>query len=326
MVGALAGAVAGLLLAMVAGWTPGTIQSALRGDQPSAEAFGAPPGSCLDWTSSNANDAHQVNCEQRHVFEVTGQANLAGNFAPGIPFPDAQTWRGIVQARCSPMTAGYFANRFDPNGLYSIGALKPSRRGWESGDRDMRCGLQVIGPSGALYPVVGPAAGHDQSAIHQPGTCLGINGKTVGDPVDCASPHAYEVVGIVNLAQQFPNGFPDSGKQDDFLGQFCTQVAADYAGGPDVVGKKGLVGAWDDRKKESWDAGSQHVNCLVGAKLPDALGSGLAPVTGSVKGQVSVGQQAAPPMSPPAPPGAPVPEVTPMTPPPAGPPPTSTGP
>ena len=35
------------------------------------------------------------------------------------------------------------------------------------------------------------------------------------------------------------------------------------------------------REQESWDAGSTLVNCKVAAKLPD--GSGLAPVTGSLK-------------------------------------------
>lgn len=311
--GALAGAVVGLLLAVLAGWQP--LPGTGHGDQPSAEAFTAPPGSCLDWTSPNAADARRVDCGQRHVFEVTGPASLAGNFAPGIPFPDDATWRGLVQARCAPLTVRYLSGRFDPFGLYSVGALKPSRPGWQSGARELRCGLQVTGPSGALYPVVGSASDHDQSAVHAPGTCLGIDGKAAGDPVDCSAPHGYEVVGTVNLGVPFPNGYPDPGKQDDYLGQTCAKVTAEYAGGADATTKKGLVGAWDDRKQESWAAGSEQVNCLVGAKLPDALGPGLAPVTGSVKGQVTVGRTVAPSMSPPAPPGAPVPNATPITPP-----------
>lgn len=327
LVGALVGAVLGVLLASAAGWKPSGGPAPTRSDQPvPAEALAAAPGSCLDWSSTGASDAHRVDCAQRHVFEVTGPADLSGNFAPGIPFPDDPTWRGVVEARCTELTTKYLGGHYDPYGIYTVGALKPSRAAWQAGAREIRCGLQVTGVSGALYPVVGSASDRDQSAIHRVGTCLGINGKTVGDPVDCANPHGYEVVGVVNLGQQFASGFPEVAKQDEFLGPACAKRAADYAGGTDVVAQKGLIGAWDDRKKESWDAGSRQVNCLLGAKLPDALGPGLAPVTGSVTGQVSVGKTVAPPMKPPAPPGAPAPDVTPLTPPPAGQPPASTGP
>jgi hypothetical protein len=42
-----------------------------------------------------------------------------------------------------------------------------------------------------------------------------------------------------------------------------------------------LTISWDTLQEASWAAGSRLVNCKVGALLPD--GSGLAPVTGSVR-------------------------------------------
>ena len=49
---------------------------------------------------------------------------------------------------------------------------------------------------------------------------------------------------------------------------------------------------WDTLGQQGWDAGSRRVNCKVSAQLPD--GSGLAPVTGSVTGEVRVSPEPAP--------------------------------
>ena len=89
-----------------------------------------------------------------------------------------------------------------------------------------------------------------------------------------------------------------------------------YAGGENVISDKKLTVYWDNLTEESWNAGSRKINCNLAALLPDR--SGFAPVTGSVTGDVLVGDSAAPPTSsaqrapqdpvvPPAPADAPAP-------------------
>jgi hypothetical protein len=184
-----------------------------------------------------------------------------------------------------------------------VGALKPSPAKWAEGDRELRCGLQSASRSGALYAMQGRASEGDQSAVHEPGTCLAIDGRTIGDPVDCERAHAVEAVGVVDLGAEFPDAFPAVDAQDGFLQTECTRVATDFAGGDGVIADKKLTVYWDNLTEESWAAGTRRVNCNLAALLPDR--SGFAPVTGSVRGSVTVGDSPAPPASDTPEPGVP---------------------
>ncbi|HVL83776.1 MAG TPA: septum formation family protein, partial [Pseudonocardia sp.] len=249
----------------------------------------ADPGTCLMWTRPDAADTAVVDCAQPHLFEQAGSVRLVDQTA----LPDDAGWRRLVEERCTPVVTGYLDGKFDPDGRYRIGALKPSPAKWEQGDRELRCGLQSASRSGALYPTTGRVAEQDQSAVHEPGTCLGIDGRTIGDPVDCAGPHAVETVGIVDLSEEFPEEFPAVADQDEFLQPECTRIAGEYAGGAEVIEEKKLTVYWNNLTEASWTAGSRRVNCNLAALLPDR--SGFAPVTGPVKGSVVVGAEAAPP-------------------------------
>ncbi|MDQ3886728.1 MAG: septum formation family protein, partial [Actinomycetota bacterium] len=229
-----------------------------------------------------------------HLFEVTGVMDLAPEFGPSAAFPGEETWRMLVAERCTPLSTQFLGGRFDPFGKFSVGAIKPSEGSWRRGDRELRCGLQVVGRSGALFPTTGSAATQDQSDVHETGTCLGLDGIGVGDPVDCAQPHAVEIVGVVDLGAAFPGGYPDEAAQDRLLSEQCNQLATGYTGGPQVVGEKGLIIFSETLRPESWEAGSRRVDCRLGAFLPDR--SGFAPVTGSVRGEVQVGTEPAPPL------------------------------
>ena len=247
------------------------------------------PGTCLSWSRPDAADAAVVDCAQPHLFEQAGSVALTDQAA----LPDDRLWRQLVNDRCGPLVQQYLGGKFDPSGKYRVGALKPSAAKWDDGDRELRCGLQSASRSGALYPLSGKAASSDQSGIQQPGTCLAIDGRTVGDPVDCAGQHAVEAVGIVDLSQKFKDKVPAVGDQDAYLQPACSKLANDYAGGPDVITQKKLTVYWDNITEASWNAGSRKVNCNLAALLPDR--SGFAPVTGSVKGTVAVGDAPAPP-------------------------------
>lgn len=274
------------------------------GSAPAVVEVPAPPskpGTCLNWTRADAADAAVVDCRQSHLFEQAGSVTLTDQPA----LPDDQQWRQLVKERCTPIVTKYLGGRFDPDGRYRIGALKPSAAKWAQGDRELRCGLQAASRSGAFYPMKGKVADTDQSAVQPAGTCLAIDGRSVGDPVPCSGPHAVETVGIVDLAPKFTGDFPAVADQDAYLQPTCAKIASDYAGGDQVIADKKLTVYWDNITEDSWKAGSRKVNCNLAALLPDR--SGFAPVTGSVKGPVTVGDQPAPPATGTPTPGAPAP-------------------
>jgi hypothetical protein len=251
------------------------------------------PGTCLTWSRADAADTAVVDCTQPHLFEQAGAVVLADQ---GV-LPDDAGWRQLVNERCTPVVVEYLQGRFDPDGRFRVGALKPAPAKWDQGDRQLRCGLQSASRSGALYPIVGKVAESDQAAVHEPGTCLGIDGRTIGDPVQCGGVHAVEAVGIVDLSAKFSGedaAFPQVADQDAFLQPECTRIAAEYAGNPEAIAAKKLTVYWDNLTEESWKVGSRKVNCNLAALLPDR--SGFAPVTGSVRDAVViVGETPAPP-------------------------------
>ncbi len=264
----------------------------------------ATPGTCLMWSRSDAADTAAVDCAQPHLFEQAGSVTLTDQNT----LPDDRQWRQIVNDRCAPLVEEYLGGKFDPDGRYRVGALKPSAKKWDEGDRELRCGVQSASRSGALYPLAGKASGSDQSPVQQPGTCLAIDGRTIGDPVDCGGPHAVETVGIVDLSDKFPDKFPAVGDQDAFLQPECGRIANDYSGGSDVIADKKLTVYWDNLTEESWSAGTRKVNCNLAALLPDR--SGFAPVSGPVRGDVVVGDTPAPPAGNTPSPGSPAPSST----------------
>lgn len=295
MLSAAVGAIVVLLVSIALNWptTQRTSSSVVGGSTQQDGAASAPiqsfdssPGSCLDWTKPDATDIRKVPCEQPHLFEVTGKADLESQFDSDAPYPRPQQWQALKQKHCSVVSGRYLAGRFDPAGRFSVGAFTPSNDGWLDGDRTVHCGLQQPGPSGKLYRMTGHISTLDQSNVYTTGRCLGINGKAVWDPVDCAEQHSVEITGEVNLGEQFPNGYPAETEQDNFLAIRCAEITARYAGSPTAASDKGLITYWDTLTAESWHAGSRMVNCKVSAQLPD--GSALAPVTGSVTGPVTI--------------------------------------
>ncbi|MGH3801246.1 MAG: septum formation family protein [Pseudonocardiaceae bacterium] len=318
-----AGAVLGALATLVAAAVPtrsGALLTIVAPDPVTTtieQPLRAPVHTCLTWQKPDAADASQVNCSQPHLFEVTGTLELV-DFGLHAAYPDAARWQQLVTERCTQRTAAVLADRFDPFGRFTVGAIKPSESGWLGGDRTLRCGVQTAGRTGTLFLTTGSVLQQDQSDVHPPGVCLGNDGKAVGDPVDCAGPHAVELVGVVDLKGSFPDGYPDEAAQDRVLNTECTQLAKDFADGPAVAANKGLTLFWETLRAESWRAGSTRVDCRLGAFLPDR--SGFAPVTGSVKGPVKVGKQAAPPaprtIGPPSVEGPPVTPIEASSPPP----------
>ena len=258
-------------------------------------------GACLTWTREDAADVVEVDCARPHLFEGVGPVQAPG--APGSPFPDDATWQQFAASSCVPPALTAVGGRLDPVGRYRVGALKPTRTAWEDGDRTVRCGLQAPGRTGALFRSTGLVRDADQAVVFTPGTCLGLVGKEVSDPVDCAVPHAAEVTGTVDLGRSFPAALPSVDDQDAALQPACTDVATAFVGGPQKLTDSRLTVYWTNLAAPSWDAGTRRVSCNLGTLLPD--GSGFAPLTGRAATGVVVGGPEAVVPAPRGRPGAP---------------------
>ncbi|MBK1784391.1 septum formation family protein [Prauserella cavernicola] len=284
MVGVFLGAIVAMSLSWVFSWGVETEADRVEAAQEAAvtarrEAFSSPPGSCLTWTNTDASDVKKVGCAQDHLFEVAGVVDISKDFPKNARLPNADKWRTLTEEKCGQSVRDYLDKPLDPFGKLSLGVLRPDEQQWAQGERKLHCGLQRVAPGGELQTLTGPAKEENQSNVWEPGTCLALANKTVGDPIDCAEEHSYEIVGLVNLANHFEDGYPSPEDQQKWLDTECSRIVGEYTGGAKLR-DKGLLLAWDLREKESWDAGSTLVNCKVGAKLED--NSGLAAVRGSV--------------------------------------------
>jgi len=282
MAGVFLGAILALSLSVAFSWGGAASGGGKVEESPEAKAaFAAPPGSCVTWTAPDVSDIHLVPCAQPHLYEVTGVVNIGDKYPPDAPPPTVEQWRDIALERCSAGAPDYLGAPLDPYGKFTVSALRPGNDEWADGEREMRCVLQWAAPGGKLEPVTGNAADQSQAPVWEPGTCLGLVDKTVGNPVDCARPHAYEIVATLDLKTRFPDSYPSQNDQNTWLDTECNNAVREYAGEDVDLGAQKLILGWDVREQESWDAGSTLVNCKVGAKLPDE--SGLAPVTGSIR-------------------------------------------
>jgi hypothetical protein len=262
MLGASAGAFLLLALSAFTSWPVGAGGFGGAATTKVNPVLASQAGDCLNWTKKDLTDVAKVDCGQQHLFEVTGVADISAAHGKDAPFPDDAQWQQISQEQCAQVTLGYLDNRFDPFGKYTVGPLNPGERLWREGERTLRCGLQVAGPAGGLLPAYGSARTQDQSDVYDPGVCLGITDTgSVADPVDCAKPHTFEIIGVVAMA---PGDFPAPDQQDDFMERECARIAAEYTGGADLKAR-GLIVTWDTRAPESWAAGSRLANCKIGA-------------------------------------------------------------
>jgi hypothetical protein len=280
MFGAFVGALAVLAMSMVFSWPVSVKGAADTAAEEAAAAFDSPSGTCLDWPNDAPQNMRRVQCKEPHTFEVTSNVEIGKDYPTSAPPPNDEGWQKIVTERCTTVGAKYVGDTLDPYGKYTVGALKPTADQWRQGDRKLRCGLQRVTPSGKrLLPTTGTAAKQDQSNVHDPGTCFALVNKEVGDPIDCAKEHSFEVVGNIDLSQTFPGEYPSEDQQREKTVDLCPPVAAKYTGNKDLA-TLGLSLYSDTLKPESWAAGSRKVNCKVGALAQDGS---LKPVRGTVQ-------------------------------------------
>jgi hypothetical protein len=261
----------------------------------------AQSGACLNWPPDAPDEPSFVQCRDDHMFEV---AKPVGMNTFGDP--------------CQLAVRQYLGNRYDPNSRFTISVLWAGDAvGAPPGQRNLLCGLQLLGPGGRPTPFKGQIADLDQSKVWPAGTCLGFDEATKRStdvPVDCSAPHAVEVVGALNLAERFGEAVPPEPDQQAFGRDACTQAAEAYLA-PATLQTKGLELSYDVVSPASWSAGSRQMSCGVGTRRDNDWTA----MVGSVKGQ-PVADVAPPQSLPPPPPEQPPPPIAPAiieTPPPA---------
>ncbi|MCW2557171.1 MAG: hypothetical protein JWP55_1135 [Mycobacterium sp.] len=267
--------------------TPQRERTASSGESRADVVFGnAHSGTCLGWPPDEPDKPSFVQCAGDHMFEVIKPVPM-NNF--GEP--------------CQLAAREYLGSRYDPSSRFTISVIWPGDAvGTPASERNLLCGLQLLGPGGRAIPFKGKIAELDQSRVWPPGTCIGIDVATrrsTDMPADCSSPHALEVAGAANLAERFPDGFPAESEQLAFLADVCTHTADAYLA-PMTLQAAGVAVHYDTVSPASWAAGSRQVSCSIGTPAD----GGWASKVGSTRVQPLVdGPAPAPP--PPSPPSEP---------------------
>ena len=270
-----------------------------RGTQTFNEAA---PGNCLNWPDKKPDDAKVVDCKDEHRFEVAESVDMStfpgAEYGPDAAPPSPARIQQISQEQCQVAVRRYLGTRFDPNSRFTIGMLWSGDKAWRhAGERRMLCGLQLPGPDNQQLAFTGKVAEIDQSKVWPAGTCLGIDpasNQPTDIPVDCATPHAMEITGSLNLAEKFPGpGLPPESDQDVFIKDACTRLTDAYLA-PIQLRSTTLTLIYSTISLPSWTAGSQQVSCSVGATLGNG---GWATLLNSAKGPLLINGQ--PPVPPP---------------------------
>lgn len=244
--------------------TPETRTRVDGGSRASVVFSNAGTGTCLSWPPDAPEKPSFVQCRSDHMFEVAKPVDMNSFGEP-----------------CQLAVREYLGTRYDPNSRFTISVL------WAgdadpavTGDRNLLCGLQLLGPEGKPIPFKGRIVDLDQSKVWPAGTCLGIDSsnRSTDIPVDCSVPHGLEVTGAVGLAERFPGGAPSDQDQRAFIGQACTRAADAYLA-PGKLTTLGLALGYDTVSPASWAAGSRQVSCGVGKPAEQ----GWTPTSGSVR-------------------------------------------
>ena len=264
--------------------TPQRERTASSGESRADVVFGnANSGTCLGWPPDEPDKPSFVQCAGDHMFEVIKPVPM-NNF--GEP--------------CQLAAREYLGNRYDPSSRFTISVIWPGDAvGTPASERNLLCGLQLLGPGGRAVPFKGKIAEIDQSRVWPPGTCIGIveaTHRSTDVPADCSSPHALEVAGEANLAEHFPDGFPAEPDQLAYLADVCTRTADAYLA--PMTLPAGMAVHYDTVSPASWAAGSRQASCAIGTPAD----GGWASKVGSTRVQPLVDgpAPAPPPPSPPA--------------------------
>ena len=305
--GLLLTALGGLLIAGLITALPRTVDVA--GPLAATSALGprgndtfdhAKSGDCLNWTEKTPDAAEIVPCSDEHRFEIAETIDMrtfpGSEYGPDAAPPTTARIQQITQEQCQAAARSYLGAKFDPDSRFAVSLLWSGEREWrDAGERRMMCGLQLPGPNNQQLSHKGKVADVDQSKVWSAGTCIGIAAATNQPsdiPVDCATPHATEITGSVNLAEKFPGDFPADADQDAYVKDACAKMTDAYLA-PIQLRSTTLTLMYSTISLPSWTAGSHQVSCSIGATLGNG---GWSTLINSAKANLLInGQPVVPP-------------------------------
>ena len=280
VIGVLAGALIMLIAATAlaaTGQAPGVL--GVADQQPSASggsavedaderpALTTEPGRCLTWGRDDAGDVREVDCAQPHLFESVGA--VTATQPPGAPFPPTRPGSSSSPTSAPRRPPGTCRAASTPRAATRRArSSRPRPRGTAATAR-CAAGCRPRAARARCFPSTGRVADADQAVVFDAGTCLGLAGKEVSDPVACGETHAAEVAGVVDLGTQFRDAFPSVDDQDNYLQPTCQRIAEQYVGSAQKLTDSKLTVYWTNLAQESWTAGTRRVTCNLGSLLTD---------------------------------------------------------
>jgi hypothetical protein len=246
------------------------------------------PGQCVTWDQTREwkglRPTRIVSCDEPHLIEITGRhvLNLVG------AYPTEPEWDDIIDnGECGRLAAQYLGGEIDPEGRFATGVIRPVPEGWGRGDREVWCGVQatttaVDHDSEFSVEFTGAVRSQPQTSLYGAGTCLARDpaAGVITGTVDCAQPHAYEIVGAVDAGARFKTPPPaDSGQwASGRLGDDCDRLARSRFGGRLPAGVETSV---FPIVEASWRTGKRTTECAAArydtARNPVTLTTRLLP-------------------------------------------------
>jgi hypothetical protein len=235
-------------------------------------------GDCLMWDQHDDTSVtlavSVLPCEQPHLIEMVSAHRVPERVTA---YPDA--WGPIFDEVCRADIEAYLHAPLDPGGRLVENGLKPTHSGWNSGDRQLLCGMGRAPTTieqfadtrpGDLVAATGSSTGQTQDLLYEVGTCIRRDPYAA---VECTAPHDWEVVATITLGDQPTVPAPDDGAGWAALtGGRCDRAAATYLGhalGPELWAGSMPV------EQPSWAAGRRSVQCSLsrrdGAPLEQPL-------------------------------------------------------
>ncbi len=159
--------------------------------------------------------------------------NIAADYPPDSAYPTETQWDAINKRYCNPIAHSFLGHPLDLYGRFASGIIYPLRFGWESGDRDLVCGLIAAGKAAVpnwLIPFTGTVEGADQAQTCPAGTCLELTATETRGEIPCSAPHQAEVTGTATLPDTADGQPPSDAAFEELADSRCKAVATRFLG------------------------------------------------------------------------------------------------
>ncbi len=251
----------------VAGGSPGPVTSAAASATPTPDPVAElKVGDCtgpIDLSGASITTLPAVPCDQPHYYEVHATLPLSGETFPGTDILANQ-----AAAQCAPSFVAYVG--VEPEyGRYASAYIAPDDAAWAAPEnRVITC---LVGSAdGGL---IGSAKG-DYFVFPKSGQCTGPQNVPALEVeiIDCAEPHAYEVIATKKVDSA---AAPTKSELDKLFTSVCQAGFKKFVGVD--VGKSKYEVTYFIAGTDVWDRVADHrIVCSAGS--PDGG------ITGSLKG------------------------------------------